>query len=156
MQILSPKTVNCPSWIKRKEKMTVENISWSISTKECCRPRRGWTHDSWSPVKLISPCMHYTVMAKHLSKKIFFFLIELGFNDTSTLVGHFVSSPREREKKDRRDSRGDEREGQGRKRNRNESEETEEIKTSPSTLTCYKDSRPCPAVSQYQLGAPVT
>ena len=77
------------------------------------------------------------------------FLIELGFNDTSTLVGHFVSSPREREKKDRRDSRGDEREGQGRKRNRNESKETEEIKTSPSTLTCYKDSRPCPAVSQY-------
>ena len=38
-------------------------------------------------------------------------------------MGHFVSSPREREKKDRRDSRGDEREGQGRKRNRNESEE---------------------------------
>ena len=24
----------------------------------------------------------------------------LGFNDTSTLVGHFVSSPREREKRD--------------------------------------------------------
>ena len=29
----------------------------------------------------------------------------LRFNDTSILVGHFVSSPREREKKDRRDSR---------------------------------------------------
>ena len=58
-------------------------------------------------------------------------LTELGFNDTSTLVGHFVSSPREREKIDRRDSRRDEREGQGRKRNRNESEEKEEIKTSP-------------------------
>ena len=57
--------------------------------------------------------------------------IVLGFNDTSTLVGHFVSSPREREKRDRRDSRRDEREGQGRKRNWNESEETEEIKTSP-------------------------
>ena len=55
----------------------------------------------------------------------------LGFNDTSTLVGHFVSSPREREKSDRRDSRRDEREEQGRKRNRNESEETEEIKTFP-------------------------
>ena len=41
-------------------------------------------------------------------------------------------------------------------RNRNESEETEEIKYSPSTLTCYKDSRPCPTVSQYQLDAPVT
>ena len=58
-------------------------------------------------------------------------LIVLGFNDTSTLEGHFVSSPREREKRDRRESRGDEREGQGRKRNRNESEETEEIKTFP-------------------------
>ena len=33
----------------------------------------------------------------------------LGFYDKSTLVGHFVSSPREREKTDRRDSRGDER-----------------------------------------------
>ena len=54
-----------------------------------------------------------------------------GFNDTSTLVDHFVSSPREREKRDKRDSRRDEREGQGRKRNRNESEETEEIKTFP-------------------------
>ena len=36
-------------------------------------------------------------------------LTELGFNDMSTLVGHFVSSPREREKRERRDSRGDER-----------------------------------------------
>ena len=63
-----------------------------------------------------------------------------------------MSSPGEREKRDRRESRGDEREGQGRKKNRNESEETEEIK---STLTHYKDSRPCPTVSQYQLDAPV-
>ena len=54
------------------------------------------------------------------------------FNDTSTLVGHFVSSPREREKRDRRDSSRDEREGQGRKRKMNESEETEEIKTFPA------------------------
>ena len=53
----------------------------------------------------------------------------VGFNDMSTLVGHFVLSPRERETRDKRDSRGDEREGQGTKRNRNESEETEEIKT---------------------------
>ena len=59
------------------------------------------------------------------------FLIVLEFNDTATLVGHFVSSPREREKRDRRDSRGDQREGQGRKRNRNENKETEEIKTFP-------------------------
>ena len=37
----------------------------------------------------------------------------LGFNDTSTLEGHFVSSPREREKRDRRESRGDRRESRG-------------------------------------------
>ena len=48
----------------------------------------------------------------------------LEFNDISTLIGQFVSSPREREK---RDSRRDEREGQGRKRNGSESEETDEI-----------------------------
>ena len=62
----------------------------------------------------------------HLSSKsAFLFWIWLCWGLT-TLVGHFVSSPREREK---RDSRGDKREGQGRKRNGNESEETEEIKT---------------------------
>ena len=44
------------------------------------------------------------------------------FNDTSTVVGHFVSSLREREKRDRRDTRGDEREGQVRKKKRNENE----------------------------------
>ena len=81
----------------------------------------------------------------------------LGFNDTSTLVSHFVSSPREREKGDRRDRRRDEREGQGRKRNRNKSKETEENKKySPSTITCYEDSRPCPTVRQYELDASVT
>ena len=68
-----------------------------------------------------------TLLTKNCNRR----LIVLGFNDTSILEGHFVSSPREREKRDRRESRGDEREGQGRKRNRNESEETEEIKTFP-------------------------
>ena len=63
--------------------------------------------------------------------EIFFFIIVLGFSNTSTLVDHFVLSPRKREKRDRRNSRGEEREGQGRKVNRNESEETEEIKTFP-------------------------
>ena len=51
-------------------------------------------------------------------KNIYLFtLIKLGFNNTSTLVDYFVSSSREREKRDSRDSRGDEREGQGRKKN---------------------------------------
>ena len=56
-------------------------------------------------------------------------LIVLGFNDTSTLVDHFVSSFRETVKRVRRDSRGDEKEGQGKKRKMYESEETGEIKT---------------------------
>ena len=70
----------------------------------------------------------------------------------STLVGHFVSSPREKEKRDSRD----EREGQGRKRNRKEWEQTEKIITFPSTLTFYKDSKPCQTESHYQLDALVT
>ena len=51
------------------------------------------------------------------------FLLE--FNDMSTLVGHFVSSPREREKRDRRDSRGDVKDRDRGERKMNESEETE-------------------------------
>ena len=58
----------------------------------------------------------------------------LGFNDMSTLIGHFVLSPREWELRDKRDSRGDEREGQRRKRKMNKSEETEEINTFPPHL----------------------
>ena len=58
----------------------------------------------------------------------------LRFNDTSALVGHFVLSPREREKRDRRDRRGDEKEGQGRKRNRNKSEEQKKKSIPPLTL----------------------
>ena len=73
----------------------------------------------------------------------------LKVNATLTLVGYFELSSREKEKRDRRDSRGDE--SKGKKRNWNEREETEEIKTFPSTLTCYKDKKPCPTVSQYQL-----
>ena len=41
VHILSPETDNCPSWISGRERRTIENISWSISTKECCRPRWG-------------------------------------------------------------------------------------------------------------------
>ena len=65
----------------------------------------------------------------------------LGFNDTLNLVGHFVSSLKEMEKKDRRYSRGDEREGQAR-RKMNERRTEEMVKIKTSTLTCCKDSRP--------------
>ena len=74
----------------------------------------------------------------------------------STLVGDFVLSPREREKRYRRDNRGDEREGQGRKRNKNDSEETEEIRTFPLYPYLLQGKKPCPTVSQYQLAVLVT
>ena len=32
---------NCPSWISGRERMTIENISWSVSTKEYCQPPWG-------------------------------------------------------------------------------------------------------------------
>ena len=41
VHILLPETNNCPSWISGRERMTIENISWSVSTKECCQSRRG-------------------------------------------------------------------------------------------------------------------
>ena len=86
---------------------------------------------SWSSIEHDMPTGSYLCLYHNINQVFQTTLIVLGFNDTSTLEGHFVSSPREREKRDRRESRGDEREGQGRKRNRNESEETEEIKTFP-------------------------
>ena len=78
----------------------------------------------------------------------------LGFNDTSTLVGHFVSSPREREKSDRRDNRRDEREEQGRKRNRNESEGTEEIKTFPLYPYLLQGQQALPNCKPISVGRP--
>ena len=44
-------------------------------------------------------------------------LTVFGFNDTSILMVHFVSSPREREKRVRRDNSRDESEVQGREEN---------------------------------------
>ena len=44
--ILSPVTDNCPSWISRRERMTVEKISWSVSTKEWCQPGASNTQPS--------------------------------------------------------------------------------------------------------------
>ena len=41
VHILSPETDNCLFWNSGRERMTIENIWRSISTKECCRPRHG-------------------------------------------------------------------------------------------------------------------
>ena len=45
-------------------------------------------------------------MSTHKSMFSLRFFIVLGLNDMSTLVGHFVSSPREREKRDSIEKRG--------------------------------------------------
>ena len=60
----------------------------------------------------------------------------LGFNDVLTLVSHFMSSPREGEKRERKDRSGDERKGQRRKRKINKSEEREE-KTKQNNIPFY-------------------
>ena len=44
---------NCPSWFSRRERLTVENISCSISTNECYRPSGGQTRNL-----LINSMMH--------------------------------------------------------------------------------------------------
>ena len=45
VHILSPEADKCPSWISGRERMTVENISWSISAKEFSRPGGGRTRN---------------------------------------------------------------------------------------------------------------
>ena len=51
LTILSlPEADNYPSWISGRERMTVENILWSISTIDCCRPGGVEPATSWSPV----------------------------------------------------------------------------------------------------------
>ena len=81
-------------------------------------------------------------------------LIVLGLNDTSTPMVHFVSSLREREKRARRDSRGDEREGQGRKRKIIGSEETEEIKTFPIYPYLLQGKQALPNCKPISVGCP--
>ena len=69
-------------------------------------------------------------------------------------MGHFVSSPRERKKREKiveeMKERDREERGKGMK-----VKKQKKLKHSPSTLTCYKDSKPCPNESQYQLDARV-
>ena len=55
VRILSPETDKSPSWTSGRERMPVENISWSISRKECGRPRRKIeSATSCSPVERAS------------------------------------------------------------------------------------------------------
>ena len=72
----------------------------------------------------------------------------LKFNDMSTFVGHFVSSPREREKREEIVEEMKERDREERETGIKVKKQKKQ-KHSPSTLTCYKDSRPFPAGSQY-------
>ena len=64
--------------------------------------------------------------------------------------------PEKGRKKDRRDSRGDKERDRKERGTGMKVKKKKKQKHSPSTLTCYKDSKPCPTASQYQLDAPVT
>ena len=78
----------------------------------------------------------------------------LGVNDTSTIVGHFVSSPTEREKNE--EIVEEIKVGDRGERKMNASEEKKTKKHPSSNLTSSKDSRPCPTVSKSQFDALVT
>ena len=106
--------------------MTCSVSSCMVSSFEKKKALTLWT----CQIKSFIIHVNYEIRFHSSISSIVFFIV-LGFNDTSILEGNFVPSLREREKKDRRISRGDEREGNDRKRNRNESEETEGKKNIP-------------------------
>ena len=55
VHILSPETAdNCPSWISERARMTVENISWTISTKKFADLAGVEPPTSWSSVRCTS------------------------------------------------------------------------------------------------------
>ena len=78
----------------------------------------------------------------------------LGFNDKSTLVGHFVSSPREREKRDKEIA--EEMKERDREESKSESEEIEEIKTYMYSLYPYllQGSQAVPKCKPISVGHP--
>ena len=72
-----------------------------------------WVYPVIRSVSIWSTSNDYGVSLEadeHIYIHVHYMYIVLGFNDTSTLVDHFVSSSREREKRDSIDSREDERE----------------------------------------------
>ena len=170
--------------------MTIEIISWSISMKvfwlfaqttdfitrdksfhislKASQDYKHYPKSAWNS-GAYKNFSHYTVIEslKITEKHLFnvcvcmcmcgcFWLIVL----ESTLMGHFVSFPREREKRDRRDSRGDEREGQGREENewkgRNKKLFPPLLLQGQQALpNCKPNSVGCPCVVRYTTPLPV-
>ena len=56
-------------------RMTVENISWSISTKECCRPAGFESSNSWLSVGRASNWGRLFLLSLHHSEGLFFFFL---------------------------------------------------------------------------------
>ena len=92
-------------------------VVWSGSSLSTHAPKAHLCLQAWLVCKSYWVCKSTELDLGLKTGHTYTDLIELGFNDTSTIAGHFVSSPKDREKRDRRDSREDEREGQGRKEN---------------------------------------
>ena len=89
----------------------------------------------------------------NLLMRIFLF----GFNDTSTLVGHLCHLQKKKKKRKRKLIVEEMKERVRKERGtRMKAKKLKKSKPFPLSLTCYKDSRPCPTASQYQLDAPVT
>ena len=69
VHVLLLETDNCLFWISGRERMMVENISWSVLTKECCQTRPDQSGDLLSPVSCAS---NWASEADGLSGNFFF------------------------------------------------------------------------------------
>ena len=72
VHILSPGTDNCPSWISGRKRMILENISWSIFTKECCRPG-VWGRGSNLQTPGAHSCLSYMFVVYYVTCHFIFF-----------------------------------------------------------------------------------
>ena len=89
VHILSPETDNCPSWISGRERMTLENISWSNLQERMLPTRRGLNpqpsdhesdaHPTEPPIMLVlqSEQVHCTIVKVNVLKfeTVYFILL---------------------------------------------------------------------------------
>ena len=97
VHILSPETDNCPYWISGRKRMTIENISWSISRKNVADPAGVEPAASWSPVGRASNWatdITKTCLYNSDPLKPHFYIVKLGF--TGVYIIFLISAQKHR------------------------------------------------------------
>ena len=115
-----PQRLQRPIWIPLNKKplsVTVSQgrhrtrIVWLLWFHTGGAFKKVWSDQLYQkPLKNPAVSNQFAYLNSHFLKgpQPTWYLIVLGLNYMSTLMGHFVLSPRERDKRDTRDSRGDE------------------------------------------------